>query len=66
MTSKNASLSAAKRIYDKGPYCAKVIKKWAKSWTENGALPISLQGCHQKTKSFIDDEDVIKLVHLLI
>ena len=27
MTFKDASLSAAKRIYDKGPYCASVIKK---------------------------------------
>jgi len=26
---------------------------------ENGTIPESLQGCHQKTKSFIDDEDVI-------
>src|SRR5207302_960907 len=27
---------------------------------ENGVLPVSMQGCYQKTKSFIDDEDVIE------
>ena len=60
MTRKNAALDAAKKVYDKGSYRAKIINKWARSWIENGVLPVSLQGCHQKVKSFIDDEDVIE------
>ena len=60
MTHKNAALNAAKKVYDKGLYRARIINKWAKNWIEHGVLPISLQGCHQKTKSFIDDEDVIE------
>ena len=60
MTRKNAALNAAKKVYDKGLYRARIINKWAKSWIEHGVLPISLQGCHQKTKSFIDDEDIIE------
>ena len=60
MTRKNAALNAAKKVYDKGLYRARIINKWAKSWIKHGVLPISLQGCHQKTKSFIDDEDVIE------
>ncbi len=43
MTRKNAALDAAKKVYDKGSYRAKIINK-----------------CHQKVKSFIDDEDVIE------
>jgi hypothetical protein len=53
MTRKNAALSAAKKVYDKGSYRARIINKWAKSWIESSALSISLQGCHQKVKSFI-------------
>ena len=60
MTRKNAAFNAAKKVYDKGLYRARIINKWAKSWIENGVLPVSLQGCHQKIKSFIDDEDVIE------
>jgi hypothetical protein len=60
MTRKNAALDAAKKVYDKGSYRAKIINKWAKSWIENSVLPVSLQGCHQKVKSFVDDEDVIE------
>ena len=60
MTCKNAALNAAEKVYDRGTYRAKVIKKWARNWIEKGELPISLQSCHQKTKSFIDDEDVIE------
>ena len=60
ITRKNAALNAARKVYDKGSYCARIINKWAKSWIESGALPVSLQGCHQKVKSFIDDEDIIE------
>ena len=59
MTCKDAALNAAEKVFDKGVYCARTIRKWAKNWIENEAIPVSLQGCHQKTKSFIDDEDVI-------
>ncbi|PKY28941.1 hypothetical protein RhiirB3_320112, partial [Rhizophagus irregularis] len=38
----------------------KQIRIWAKCWIEYGTLPKSLQGCHQKIKSIIDDEDVIE------
>ena len=60
MICKEAASVAAREVFNKGPYCAKGIRKWAKSWVENGVLPVSMQGCHQKTKSFIDDEDVIE------
>ena len=59
MTCEVAAFNAAEKVYDKGVYCARAIRKWAKSWIENGTIPESLQGCYQKTKSFIDDEDVI-------
>ncbi|PKC53250.1 hypothetical protein RhiirA1_479693, partial [Rhizophagus irregularis] len=47
-------------VYNKGTYKAKQIRIWAKCWIEYGTLPKSLQGCHQKIKSIIDDEDVIE------
>ena len=59
MTCKDAALNAAEKVFDKGVYCARTIRKWAKNWIENKAIPVLLQGCHQKTKSFIDDEDII-------
>ena len=60
MTCEVAAFNAAEKVYDKGVYCARAIRKWAKSWIENGTIPESLQGCHQKVKSFIDDKDVIE------
>ena len=36
-----------------------MIRKLGNYWIKNGSLPISTHGCHQKTKSFIDDEDII-------
>ncbi|POG57842.1 hypothetical protein GLOIN_2v1791234 [Rhizophagus irregularis DAOM 181602=DAOM 197198] len=57
---ENASLQSAKKIYNKGIYKARQIRNWAKNWIQFGVLPRSLQGCHQKIKSFIDDEDVIE------
>ncbi|CAB4483806.1 unnamed protein product [Rhizophagus irregularis] len=54
------SLHSAKVVYNKGTYKAKQIRIWAKCWIEYGTLPKSLQGCHQKIKSIIDDEDVIE------
>ena len=60
MTQIDASLQSAKEIYNKGVYKARQIRSWAKNWIQFGVLPKSLQGCHQKTKSFIDDEDVIE------
>src|SRR6266498_1216446 len=36
-----------------------LIRKWADFWLENGILRKRIQDCHQKTKSFIDNEDVI-------
>jgi hypothetical protein len=56
----NASLQSAKEIYNKGAYKASQIRNWAKNWIQFGILFKSLQGCYQKTKSFIDDEDVIE------
>src|SRR6266540_1513896 len=60
MTHKDTALNVAKKIYNEGPWKARIIRKWAKNWIENGSLPVNLQGCHQKIKSFIDDEDVIR------
>ncbi|GBB99857.1 hypothetical protein RclHR1_03660004 [Rhizophagus clarus] len=57
---KLASLHSAKVVYNKESYKAKQIRIWAKYWIEYGILPKSLQGCHQKIKSIIDDEDVIE------
>lgn len=59
MSRDNAAFNAAQKVFDKGVYCARSIKKWAKYWLENNTIPTSMQGCHQKTKSFIDDEDII-------
>ena len=60
MTHKDVALNIAKKIYNEGPWKARIIRKWAKGWIENGSLLINLQGCHQKIKSFIDDEDIIR------
>ena len=57
---KKAASIVARKVFNKGPYCAKKIRKWTKCWVENGVLPVSMQDCHQKTKSFINDEDVIE------
>jgi len=60
LTKTDASLQSAKIVYNKGSYKAQQIRNWAKYWVENGSLPKSLQGCHQKIKSLIDDEDIIE------
>ena len=60
MLCRKAASVTARKVFNKGPYCAKGIRKQAKSWVENEVLPVSMQGYHQKTKSFIDDEDVIE------
>ncbi len=59
LTRIKASEKASKEVYNKGVYRSRVIRKLGNYWLEYGSLPISLQGCHQKTKSFIDDKDVI-------
>ena len=59
LTKIETSEKAAKEIYNKGIYKSRVIRKLGNYWIENGSLPISTHGCHQKTKSFIDDEDII-------
>jgi len=66
LTQIKASLQSAKEVYNKGRYKAMQIRKWAHYWIENNSLPKSMQGCHQKTKSFIDDEDVIEQSLLFI
>ena len=66
LSKEQASLYSAKIVYDKGSYKAKQIRIWAKSWVEHGILPKSLQGCHQKIKSIIDDEDAIEQSLLFI
>ncbi len=53
------SISIASKLYQKGSYQAKNIRIQAKYWIENGLLPISKQGCHKKTKSLINNEDLI-------
>jgi hypothetical protein len=37
---------------------AKTIRRWSKHWCRYGKLPQSCRGKHQKTKSYIEDEDV--------
>jgi hypothetical protein len=66
LSKEQASLHSAKIVYSKGSYKAKQIRIWAKCWIEHGILPKSLQGCHQKIKSIIDDEDVIERSLLFI
>src|SRR5436305_13907404 len=61
LTKTDASLQLAKIVYNKGLYKAQQIRNWAKYWVENRSLPKSLQGCHQKIKSLIDDEDKVYL-----
>ncbi|RGB27120.1 hypothetical protein C1646_819972 [Rhizophagus diaphanus] len=60
LNKEQANLHSAKVVYNKGTYKAKQIRIWAKCWIEYGTLPKSLQGCHQKIKLIIDDEDVIE------
>jgi len=60
LNQKQASLHSAKMIYEKGSYKAYQIRKWARYWIKYNILPKSLQGCHQKIKSIIDDEDAIE------
>lgn len=60
LTRIKASLRSAKEVYNKGKYKAQQIRKWANYWIENDTLPKSKQGCHQKIKSLIDDEDIVK------
>ncbi|PKY47601.1 hypothetical protein RhiirA4_462873 [Rhizophagus irregularis] len=43
MTHKNAAFNAAKKVYDKGLYRARIINKWAKSWIENDVIEKSLE-----------------------
>src|SRR6266496_2947668 len=66
LNKEQASLHSAKVVYDKGSYKAKQIRIWAKSWLEHRILPKSLQGCHQKIKSIINDEDAIEQSLLFI
>ena len=54
-----ASERTAEEVYNKGSYQARNIRKYAKFWLKNGILYKSMQGCHQKMMSFIDDENVI-------
>jgi hypothetical protein len=37
---------------------AKTVRRWANYWCRHGALPTSQRGKHQKTRSYIEDEDV--------
>ncbi|CEG47291.1 uncharacterized protein PHALS_03946 [Plasmopara halstedii] len=37
---------------------ARKLREWAKFYIENQALPASHQGCHVKTKSLVNNEDV--------
>ncbi|RIA80370.1 hypothetical protein C1645_838829 [Glomus cerebriforme] len=60
MICKDAASDAAKRVFNKGPYRARIINRWTKSWIENSVLPVSLQSCHQKIKLFIDNKNVIE------
>ena len=66
LTKVKAGLRSAKEVYNKGGYKAQQIRRWAYYWIENNSLPKSMQGCHQKTKSFIDDEDIIEQSLLFI
>ena len=54
-----ASIRVSEEVYNKGSYQAMLIRKWADFWLENRILCKRIQGCHQKIKSFIDDENVI-------
>jgi hypothetical protein len=40
---------------------AKTIRRWSAHWCRYGKLPQSRRGRHQKTKSYIEDEDVQQL-----
>lgn len=60
-----ASLLIAESI-NKGTYCARLIRSWAKQYLTNGHLTISKRGRHQKVQSLLDDEDVkLKVAHYL-
>ena len=39
-------------------HSARKLREWAKFYVENHVLPASHQGCHIKTKSLVNDEDI--------
>jgi hypothetical protein len=58
-------MEASKQVADSLTYWkagtewkAKVIRRWSSHWCRFGQLPPSRRGKHQKTRSFIEDEDV--------
>jgi len=43
---------------NRGPYYARLLRKWANNWIEKREVPVVNQGKHSKWKSFLKDEDV--------
>jgi hypothetical protein len=47
----------AKILFSGGNYKGTSIREWAKFYAAKGCLPGYHWGCHQKTQSFVEDED---------
>ncbi|CAG8712410.1 10780_t:CDS:2, partial [Dentiscutata heterogama] len=52
------SLEILQQVFQRGPWIARHIREWSKSWIATGTLPVSQQDYRKYTPAFIDDEDI--------
>ena len=53
-----SSLAVVKELFRGNVYASRLVRYWSQYYYENGNLPISKQGCHQKIPVLIEDEDI--------
>ncbi|CAG8537373.1 12774_t:CDS:2 [Ambispora leptoticha] len=52
------SFEISQQVFQRGPWMARRIREWSKSWIITGALPVYRQGQQKYTQTLIDDEDI--------
>ncbi|CAG8766094.1 2216_t:CDS:1, partial [Racocetra fulgida] len=52
------SLEISQQVFQRGPWMARCIREWSKSWITTRALPVYRQGQRKYTQTLINDEDV--------
>lgn len=52
------SLEISQQVFQRGPWMARRIREWSKSWITTETLPVSKQGQRKYIPTLIDDEDV--------
>ena len=57
LTQMEASINMSRVLFCGGKYRAFIIRTWAQSFDVVAKLPQRRQGCHQKRRAMIDDED---------